>query len=155
MGGGPPRKRCLCAVCRGLPRLALPTRAVCTLSVTDPKNHHTHTHKGLPERAQRIRSLSSFTLYFLPLESQACSPTRHLGSCWPGWRCNLQESKQKSPTAFQPSISHLFGGCGEGSLLLWEAVFFFKVALFILKTKLIGGEWQGFAVRPWLCVGSC
>lgn len=42
-------------------------------------------------------------------------------------------------------------------MLLWEAVFFSKVALFILKTKLIGGEWQGFVVRPWLCavVAEC
>lgn len=40
-------------------------------------------------------------------------------------------------------------------MLLWEAVFVFKVALFTLKAKLIGGERRGFVVRPWLCVGSC
>ena len=33
-------------------------------------------------------------------------------------------------------------------MLLWEAVFVFKVALFTLKAKLIGGERQGFVVRP-------
>lgn len=38
---------------------------------------------------------------------------------------------------------------------LWEAVFFFQVALFVLETKLIGGEWQGFVVRLWLWVGRC
>lgn len=36
-----------------------------------------------------------------------------------------------------------------------EAVFSVKVVLFILKTELPAGEWQGFVVRPWLCAGSC
>lgn len=64
--------------------------------------------------------------------------------------------KQASkPTASQPSVPHLCGGCGEGPLLLWEAVFFSRVALLVLKAKLIGGEWQGSVVRPWLCAASC
>jgi hypothetical protein len=33
-------------------------------------------------------------------------------------------------------------------------IFFKVVLLFVLKTRLIGGEWQGLVVRPWLRVGT-
>lgn len=52
------------------------------------------------------------------------------------------------------TIPHLFANGGINSSALWEAVFFFKAVLFILKTELIGSEWQGFVARPWLCVAA-
>ena len=80
MGGGPPRKRCLCVVCRGLPEAA--SANTCCLHAVCHRPEKPLPH-ALPERAERIRSLSSLTLCFPLPESQAWSLTWHLGSRLP------------------------------------------------------------------------
>lgn len=148
----------LCA--EAFPRLALRTHAVCTLFATDPRNHrHTHTQKSA--RKSREIKIIVFTRSLLSA-SRESGPVPDLASGLLVALMEMQFAREHCFSiishlfsAFQPRISHLFGGCREGALLLLEAVFVFKVVLFTLKAKLIGGEWQGFVVRPWLCVGSC
>ena len=141
-------------------RLSLRTHAVCTQFVIDPRNHH-HTHTQKSARKSRENKIIVFT-HSLLSASRESGPVPDLASGLPVALMQRQFARQHCFSsishlfsALQPRISHLSGGCGEGALLLWEAVFVFKVALFTLKAKLIGGEWQGFVVRPWLCVGSC
>ena len=134
-------------------RLPLPTRAVCALFVTDPRNHY-HTHTPKSARKSRENKIIVFTHSLLSTSGES-GPVPDLASGLPVALMEMRFAREPCFfsishlfSAFQPRVSHLRGGCGGGALLLWEAVFVFKVALFTLKAKLIGGERQGFVVRP-------